>query len=75
MGLFINNVQWNIVSKVIDKNFLKPTCSNFGPQYTIYQGCVKCSTAKLGVEVADNGSDFPLAGKNSHRVRPGFQKR
>lgn len=48
VGLFIN-LHWNIVSKVTDKNSLKPTCSNFGSQYTTYQGCVKCSTAKLGV--------------------------
>lgn len=75
MKLFINNLQWNIVSKVIDKNSLKPTCSNFGSQCTGYQGCVKCSTAKLGVQMEDNGSDFSLAGKNSHRVRPSFQKR
>lgn len=50
VGLFIN-LHWNIVSKVTDKNSLKPTCSNFGSPYTTYQGCVKCSTAKLGVGV------------------------
>lgn len=71
VGLFIN-LHWNIVSKVTDKNSLKPTCSNFGSQYTTYQGCVKCSTAKLGVGVITEVIFFSW--ENSHRVRPSFQK-
>lgn len=43
MGFFIiNTQQLNRVPKGMDKNSLKPTFSNFGSKYTIYQGCVKC---------------------------------
>lgn len=73
MGFFINTQQLNSFPKVLDKNSLKPTCSNFGSKYTIYQGCIKCWMATLEGG-GDKGSDFPLTGKNPHRVRPSFQK-
>lgn len=34
-----------------------------------------CKMLNSRIDEDTNGSDFPLAGNNAHRVRPSFQKR